>query len=156
MIEIADISQRPEAIDPLSSWNYGYWADRTPEVRFDQWRQLYRECANTQGLQIPLTIVGLEDGAVFGGVTIVEVDDIHDFPDYFPWIAALVVGETFRGRGLGSILLDAAIAKARQLGFHHVFLWTDSRNEWYGRHGWVEIHRLPLDTIEAVVMKLNI
>ena len=153
MIRICDVSECVGAIDFLVAWNSDYWSDRTPEVTSEQWRRSYEECVGTRGREIPVTLVGLEDGRVFGGVTIVKVDDIQDFPDYSPWIAALIVGETYRGKNLGLTLMDAALAKVRKLGYSEAFLWTDSRKEWYVRQGWYEIHHMTFGKVEASIMR---
>jgi GNAT superfamily N-acetyltransferase len=156
MVRILDVSECLDLIDSLASWNSDYWSDRTPEVDIDQWCRFYQECADGRGLEIPVTLVGLEDGMVFGGVTIVEVDDIHDFPNYSPWIAAVIVGKAFRGKSLGLVLMNAALAKVRPLGFEEVFLWTNSRDEWYRQRGWIEIHRRQIGKVKAVIMKKEI
>lgn len=156
MIEISDVSEHLFAIDSLISWNFDYWSNRTPEVDMNQWRRFYQECVNTRGREIPVTLVGLEDGRVFGGVTIVAIDDIHDFSDYSPWIGALIVGEAFRGKNLGLVLMNAALAKVRLLGFQEVFLWTDSRDEWYRQQNWVQIHCQQFGMVNAVIMKYEV
>lgn len=156
MIKILDISECPDSIDSLASWNHDYWSDRTPEVEHDQWRRSYHECVESGGIAIPVTLVGFEDEQIFGAVTIVDVDDIHDFPSYSPWIAAVIVGEAYRGKGLGRILMNIALAKVRLLGFKEVFLWTDSRDEWYRQQGWIELHRQKFSNVEAVIMKMKI
>jgi GNAT superfamily N-acetyltransferase len=153
VIEVHDISECPESIDSLVSWNDDYWRDRTPQVGTGDWRNFYQKCVDTQGLEIPLTHVGFEGGQVVGAVTIVEIDDIPYFPDYSPWIAALIVGESFRGRDMGLVLMRSALAKVRRMGFKKAFLWTDSREKWYAGQGWEEIHRLQFGRLEAVVMK---
>lgn len=153
MIRICDVSDCPEAVNTLVAWNDRYWSELTPEVDLDEWRLFYRQCVETRGVEIPVTLVGLEDGQVFGGVTIVEEDDIQDFPDYSPWIAGLIVGESYRGRDLGLVLMDAALTKARLLGYQEIFLWTDSRSEWYKAQGWTEICRMQYGKVEAAIMR---
>ncbi len=104
-------------------------------------------------MRIPVTLVGLHDERVFGAVSIVEVDDILDFPDYSPWIAGVIVGEEYRGQGLGLALMRGAEEKIRQLGLQKVYLWTNSRDEWYRAQGWIELHRQPFGRVEAVIME---
>jgi len=153
VIEIANISERPGATDSLVSWNFDYWSERTPEVNLTDWENFYQLCLESRQFEIPQTLVGFEDGHLFGGVTIVNIDDIKKFPNYGPWIAALIVEENFRGRNLGLALMNAALEKIQAMGCQEVFLWTDSRDKWYSRQGWNEIHRLPFGLVKAVVMK---
>ncbi len=153
MIRICDVSDCPEVVDTLVAWNDRYWSELTPEVDLDEWRLFYRQCVETRGTEIPLTLVGLDDGQVFGAVTIVEEDDIQDFPEYSPWIAGLIVGERYRGRDLGLVLMDAALAKARLLGYREIYLWTDSRSAWYQAQGWTELGRMHYSQVEATIMR---
>ena len=153
MIRICDVSDCPEAVDTLVAWNDRYWSELTPEVDPDEWRLFYRHCVETRGMEIPLTLVGLDDAQVFGAVTVVEQDDIPDFPEYSPWIAGLIVAERYRGRNLGLVLMDAALTKARLLGYQEIFLWTDSRSEWYTAQGWIEICRRRYSQVEATIMR---
>jgi N-acetylglutamate synthase-like GNAT family acetyltransferase len=52
--------------------------------------------------------------------------------------------------------MNAALEKIQAMGCQEVFLWTDSRDKWYSRQGWNEIHRLPFELVEAVVMKKTV
>lgn len=60
----------------------------------------------------------------------------------------MVVDATTRGAGIGSALLDAAIAHARQRGCRRLTLLTDGDNHvaqrFYRRHGFVASPMLPL------------
>ena len=156
MIRICDVSDCPDAVDTLVGWNDRYWYELTPEVDLDEWYLFYRQCVETRGTQIPVTLVGLDDGEVFGAVTIVAEDDIQDFPEYSPWIAGLIVGEQYRGRDLGLVLMDAALEKARLLGYQAIYLWTDSRSEWYRAQGWSEVCRMRYSKVEATIMRFQL
>jgi GNAT superfamily N-acetyltransferase len=156
MIEVLDLAERPDVVGLLASWNYQYWEKKTPEVSFEDWRQFYLRCLESAPPQIPRTLIGFVDGHLFGAVTIVEVDDIKEFVDYRPWIAALIVHEDFRGQRLGLNLMAAALQEVKAMGLLEVFLWTDSQDKWYAEQGWNEIHRMPFGPVEAVVMRMPI
>ena len=153
VIRINDVSQCPEVIDTLVAWNDRYWSALTPEVDLAEWRLFYDQCVAAQGRAIPVTLVGFDDRELFGAVTMVEVDDIQDFPQYSPWIAGLIVAEQYRGRDLGLVLMDAALTTCRRLGYEEVFLWTDSRAEWYRSQGWSEVDRIHYGLVEATIMR---
>jgi ribosomal-protein-alanine N-acetyltransferase len=76
-------------------------------------------------------------------------------------IANLAVAPAARNRGVGSILLDAALAEARRLGAEQIFLEVRSTNErarrLYDSRGFVEVgrrknyYRRPIE--DAVILR---
>jgi GNAT superfamily N-acetyltransferase len=65
-------------------------------------------------------------------------NDFNSRQDLCPWLAALFVDETERGRGLGSNLLEHALSEAGKLGFPTVYLTTDLIG-YYEKYGWKHI-----------------
>jgi predicted N-acetyltransferase YhbS len=74
--------------------------------------------------RIPLALVALHEGQPIGAINLVDNDD-EDRPEWFPWLAGLVVAEPWRGRGVGSALVRALIQDARRLGIPRMYFGTD-------------------------------
>jgi aminoglycoside 6'-N-acetyltransferase I len=71
--------------------------------------------------------VAVEDGRVVGFVSAVHY--VHpDKPRPELWINEVGVAETHRGRGLGTRLLHAVFARARELGCAEAWVGTDRTN----------------------------
>ena len=156
VIRIFNIKERPNTLTTLASWNHDYWRERTPMVGLKDWSDFYQNCIKNDERTIPFTLVAFDQETLVGSVTIVDVDDIRDFPSYTPWIAGVIIQEAYRGMRIGRKLMEAALSEAKQMGFKEIYLWTDASAEWYRQQGWGEIHRLQLGQIEAVVMKKSI
>jgi GNAT superfamily N-acetyltransferase len=67
---------------------------------------------------------------------------------YAAWVEDLVVASAMRGKGVGSALLEHAVAWARREGLTRLTLLTDRRNEQaqrlYARNGFVLSQMIPL------------
>ena len=67
-------------------------------------------------------------------------------------VRSMVVAEQVRGQGVGSAVLEALIAKARELGIKRIFCLT-FETEFFGKFGFEEISDVPVDeaTFEHMV-----
>ena len=67
-------------------------------------------------------------------------------------VRSMVVAEQVRGQGVGSAVLEALIAKARELGIKRIFCLT-FETEFFGKFGFEEISDVPVDeaTFEQMV-----
>ncbi|WP_437888482.1 GNAT family N-acetyltransferase [Phytobacter sp. V91] len=84
--------------------------------------------------QLPLTFVLLEGERLLGTVGLWRCDLISR-QDLFPWLAALYVDESARGKGLAGLLQQRVIDCAREMGFSELHLYSACR-DFYERFGW--------------------
>jgi predicted N-acetyltransferase YhbS len=89
--------------------------------------------------RLPLCLAAWHAGRAIGVVNLVDHDD--DDTEWTPWLAGLVVAADWRGRGVGSALVRALLAQARQLGFGRLYFGTDGPG-FYARLGAV-VHQQP-------------
>jgi len=74
--------------------------------------------------QLPLCLLALQGDEPVGVVNLVHSDE-DDRPHWTPWLAGMVVAPPWRGRGVGSALVQALLDEARRLGVPRVYLGTD-------------------------------
>ena len=87
----------------------------------------------------------------------VNIYNFHEgLKQYRPWIAALYTLESFRGRGLGSLLLEHIEQRALELGLDKVFLYTFTAVDLYRKHGWEQIDTVEYKGRETAVMEKKI
>ena len=78
-----------------------------------------------------------------GSVNLLE-NEMPIRPELSPWMGQLFVIDEERDRGVGRILVDAAIAHAATLGYRRLHLFTSGTlPQFYNSLGWK-----PLETIE--------
>lgn len=82
--------------------------------------------------------VAIEDGEVVGcGALHVLWEDLAE-------VRTVAVAEHLRGQGVGHRILEAIIARAREIGVKRIFCLT-FETQFFGRHGFEEIHGTPVD-----------
>jgi predicted N-acetyltransferase YhbS len=117
-----------------------FWAD-VPGASIER-MQRRLQTADGAG-RLPICRVALLGGVPVGTVNLVENDD-EDHVQWLPWLAGMVVAGPWRGRGIGSALVQTLLADAARLGFERVYLGTDAP-PFYQRLGAVVQHQLRPD-----------
>ena len=101
-------------------------------------RRLLSKATVTLYEAVPEFVVGELDGEVVGcGAVHVMWEDLAE-------VRTVAVDPTLRGKGVGSVMLEHLLQRARDLGVKRVFCLT-FETEFFGRHGFVEIDGTPVE-----------
>lgn len=73
-------------------------------------------------------------GEPVGAVALLRAD-LFSRQDLFPWMADLYVLPEYRSKGIGSELQDYILAKAKELGYGAIYLYTPLVG-YYEKKGW--------------------
>jgi predicted N-acetyltransferase YhbS len=129
--ELIHLCQRPALRDAAAALiHHEFWGD-VPGASPAGMAQRLAQAASDD--QLPLCRVALHESAPVGVVNLIDYDDPNPRVGT-PWLAGMVVVPAWRGRGLGSRLVQTLLADARRLGQQQVFLGTDGPN-FYARLG---------------------
>jgi amino-acid N-acetyltransferase len=101
-------------------------------------RRLLSKATVTLYEDVPEFIVGDLDGEV------VACGAVHVMWEDLAEVRTVAVDPSLRGQGVGGVLLDHLVSRARDLGVKRVFCLT-FETEFFGRHGFVEIEGTPVD-----------
>lgn len=123
-------------VERIIEWQVDHYRSSFPSFDHDDWIDFYGPHMRGQEGPLPVVLGAFEAGECIGTIAIVERDDLDDVDHFTPWIAAMIVDPRFRGRGIGSELLEAALGRCRDLYFGRVYLWTHDMQAWYQRLGW--------------------
>jgi amino-acid N-acetyltransferase len=83
-------------------------------------------------------MVAVEDGQVVGcGALHVLWEDLAE-------VRSVAITETLRGNGIGNLILERIIDRARDLGLSRIFCLT-FETKFFGRHGFEEIQGTPVE-----------
>ena len=101
-------------------------------------RRLLSKATVTLYEAVPEFVVGELDGEVVGcGAVHVMWEDLAE-------VRTVAVDPSLRGKGVGSVMLQHLLQRARDLGVSRVFCLT-FETEFFGGHGFVEIEGTPVD-----------
>lgn len=128
MMQIISVRENPEyltrAVDYLS-------------LKWGIHRNIYLDCIEnslTTNSPLPRWYLMLRNGEIIGSYGLI-VNDFISRQDIWPWLCALYVEESERGKALGSQLLAHGQLEAAKLGFAKSYLCT-SHIGYYEKYGW--------------------
>jgi len=129
---IAYLADHITFADDAATWIYGAFVEPVrDDLSYEQVLAKVKDCHKSQ---LPIRFVAILDGNCVGTVSLVHND--LKCRDYTPWLAALYVDESFRGRQIGERLLDHAKSIAQNLGYPALYLRTEHASNYYKKLGW--------------------
>lgn len=137
MIKIDLMKNHSQSIPKLANiWREVLGKIWMPEIGIEEIESLYYEELKHD---MPLTYIALYDETPVGSCTLELNGGIR--PDIGPWIGDLVVDQKYQKQGIGKLLLDEALKKAKQLNFKKLYLFTFDPNipSYYEKFGWKKI-----------------
>jgi len=105
---------------------------------------------------LPRVLVARQDAALLGSVNLLA-NEMTIRPQHTPWLGQLFVPEKHRAKGIGTGLLDAAIAYVERLGYRQLFLFTSGTLPgYYRKRGWVDIEEVVYLGKARTIMRFDI
>jgi len=138
MIKIDLLKTHPHTIPVLVNIWYEVlgkiWA---PDVQIEH--AIERFAGHMNDKDLPITFIALDGDVPSGMCSLRENDGIR--PDLTPWLGSLVVDPKYQKQGIGKMLIDVTVDKAKELGFKklHLFAIDPTIPEYYQRLGWKKI-----------------
>jgi GNAT superfamily N-acetyltransferase len=132
-VTIEPLGSYPDLIDVTVAWQMAEW---DPNGDVARWTRHRVEEAQMTG--IPCAWVAFVDGDPVGSVSLVE-SNMDTRPDLSPWLAALFVIPSHRGRGIGTALIRRCEREAWSVGANRLYLHTTTAQDLYERLGWATL-----------------
>jgi GNAT superfamily N-acetyltransferase len=148
-IIIGYLADYPEMIPTCASWAYGQWGCQS-NGSLEHTMTRFTKGANKE--RLPFTLVALLDNQKPVGMISLWKSDLDNRPDLSPWLSSLFVHPFYRGRHIGSILIEKLEVEARRLGYLRLFLVTEEAKNLYTRHGWEELEQVKTSQGNASLM----
>ncbi|MFX0202147.1 MAG: GNAT family N-acetyltransferase, partial [Candidatus Hodarchaeota archaeon] len=118
-LHVGLLADHPQAIPILKEWFEREWAPYYgPDGPGDANKDLLDSCSRDE---LPVTLVAISDGEVCGTASL-KAESVTTHKHLTPWLAALLVAPKFRRLGVGERLIAAIEEKAKQLGFHCLYV----------------------------------
>jgi len=133
-VTIVPLAERPQVIPVLERWFVSEWAPwYGPTGPGDAVRDL-TACLNRD--ELPMAWVALDETGSPIGTAALRMDSVGSETGLGPWLAALLVDEGYRGRGVGTALIAAVEDGAAGLGYPSLYVSTDTAMSLVEHRGW--------------------
>ncbi len=103
-----------------------------------------------------ITFIALDGDVPSGMCSLRENDGIR--LDLTPWLGPLVVDPKYQKQGIGKMLIDVTVDKAKELGFEKLYLFAidPTMPEYYQRLGWKKIGMDEFKSHPVTVMEVGL
>jgi len=130
-MDIISVRQAPELAPRAIAYFQRHWATAGTLMMYEDAINRSLGAANP----LPQWYLLMENDQILGCAGLITNDFISR-GELYPWLCALYVEETQRGRGYGAKLIEHVAAETRRLGFPQLHLCTDLKG-YYERSGFV-------------------
>ncbi len=157
-MNIIPLHRVPDFAPILAHWSYMEWY-RARSMDFNLVLSAYLERARSE--TVPLSFVAVEGSLPVGMVTL-KCDDLWSRKDLNPWLASLYVLPEYRKGGAGQALIRAVIARAKELGYHRLYLFLGQHDRYwlegyYVHRGWAAVENaIDNDGLETKILAYDI
>lgn len=142
MLKITHLCHQPQLIESVAQMIYNeFWVDVVDGMSLADLIAHLRGAVDTR--RIPLCLIAFQDEQLVGTVNLIENDDAAR-AHLRPWLAAMVVRADQRGRGIGTQLVNALLAQARQMQIPALYFGTDGPG-FYERIGAIQHEKIRAD-----------
>lgn len=154
MITIDLLKNNPHTIPEIANiWQNGLGKVWMPEIGIEEIKFLYHE--ELKG-DLPCTYIALSGEIPIASCTLQLKEG--NWPDLGPWISDLVVDPRYQKQGIGRMLIDAVILKAKSLGFKviYLFVFNDTMLGYYKKIGWKKIGDGDFESHQVTLMNIDL
>ncbi|HAT5013636.1 GNAT family N-acetyltransferase [Serratia marcescens] len=130
-MDMISVRQAPELAPRAIAYFQRHWATAETLMMYEDAINRSLGAANP----LPQWYLLMENDRILGCAGLITNDFISR-GELYPWLCALYVEETQRGRGCGAKLIEHVAAETRRLGFPQLHLCTDLEG-YYERSGFV-------------------
>jgi len=129
-MEIVELKDRNSLFDKAVQVFWKQWGNENNYKFYED--AIVHSC--TTSSDIPRFYVAIENGQIIGTYALLR-NDLNSRQDLCPWLACLYVDEEFRGREIGSKLLQHSLQEAAKKGYDMLYLSTDLE-DYYEKYCW--------------------
>ena len=148
--KIVYLAERADLIPELVGWFYEEWGHNYPDLTQASIEGKLRRRLNRD--RIPLVLVLLRDDSPIASASL-KIREMETHPQYLHWLGSVYVKPEYRGKGIGSNLVQYSVNEAKRLAVYDLYLYTRSRENFYTRLGWKPIEKPLYHGRRVVIMK---
>jgi len=141
-------------IPEMSAAFHREWSHLVPGKPVEWVEESFR--SRTHLDRLPMAFVAVNILGEWLGAVSIKSEDM-ELPDPLsPWLSSLFVREPFRNQGVGQALVQKVLEACQDLGFPAVYLYTDSKEQFYLKRGWTLVTRQILHSSEITILRFQL
>ncbi len=149
-VTIGLLADHPEALPTLIEWFEREWAPYYGNGGPGDAAADLKGSANRE--ELPIALAAFADGALCGTAAL-KPESVTTHPHLSPWLAALLVAEPYRERGVGRRLVRAVEDLARRHGFDAIYTGVDPSRPLHAAGGWVLLEQVPYFVSDVAIYR---
>lgn len=119
-MKIISVREHPDQLESIITYFQKVWASEASMMVYDDAIRSSLMSDNA----LPQWFILKDEENIIGCAGLITNDFISRM-DLYPWLCALYIDESYRGKHLSSLLIDYGKKKAKELGFLNLYLCTD-------------------------------
>ncbi len=150
-MELFALKQKPEYLDQVAEWLYLEWGMKTADSSLLTVHEKLKTFKNIN--KIPINYVAVKGDKLVGTFSLM----LFDPParrDLSPWLGSLYVEPTCRNHGIGTFLVDYAVAAARSFKIKKLYLCTSTQEQMYAKLGWKPIDEVRFRDERVTILEI--
>lgn len=153
-LEIARLTEEIGLARTIAALQFAFWGPLTGHSSAADYEQFL--CGAARSRQLPEVLVARR-GTMFVGSVNLLASEMTIRSALSPWMAQLFVPGTERSRGIGSALIDAAVARTAELGYRRLYLFTSGTLPgYYASRRWQPIEEVEYHGKMRTVMAFDL
>lgn len=149
-ISVDYLSHHPALVPVIASWVYGYWGMMYQMKSIEDQIERLSERLNTD--RFPLALVA-HVGSTPVGTASLKIHEMTTHESYYHWLGTVYVALEVRNQGVGSLLINCAETKSRELGVQTLYLHTPDKETFYLNQGWEVVERPTYFDMQVALMR---
>ncbi|MBN9542302.1 MAG: GNAT family N-acetyltransferase [Alphaproteobacteria bacterium] len=156
MITIELLKNRLDSLPRLCEiWHTELGSTWAPDTPIEDIIERFKTHLNDD--QIPLTYVAFDNNIPIGMCSLREKDGTLR-QDLSPCLGSLVVDKQYQGKGIGKMLMEKVINKAKSMNYKTLYLFAigEGKYKYYENSGWESVCDDEFKNIPVKVMKMDL
>jgi N-acetylglutamate synthase-like GNAT family acetyltransferase len=151
---IEPLSSHLQLLHEISATIYNEWSHLIPGKSIADVEESLRLRTNSD--KLPIAFVAVDINGDWVGTVSIKIHDLETRENLSPWLASLFVKENVRNLGIGKSLVGKVYETTREINLSEIYLYTDSKEQFYGNLGWTLIERQIYHLNEISIMKYSL